>query len=243
MIRVDAGAFTMGSDHDYPEERPAHLETLRAFSIATSPVTVAEFGAFVEATGWVTVAERPPAGFDVPAGSAVFVPTSGPVDLADPLQWWAFVEGAWWREPTGPGSAAPADHPVVQVGHADALAYCDWAGVRLPTEPEWERAAAGATVGNVWQGAFPWEQQGLGTTAPVAPRDFLGNVWEWTSTPWTHDHQPRCCAPTSTGESWVAKGGSYLCAPEYCARYRPAARMAMGADAPTCHLGFRVCAR
>ncbi len=242
MIDVPGGTFTMGSDHDYPEERPAHPVALQAFSIEASPVTVAQFGAFVAATGWVTVAEQPPVGFDAPAGSAVFVPTAGPVDLADPLQWWAFVPGASWRAPTGPGSHAAPDHPVVQVALTDALAYCAWAGVRLPTEPEWERAAAGAVVGNTWKGAFPYECCGLGTTAPVAPGDFLGNVWEWTSTAWTHDHQPRCCAPPSSGPAYVVKGGSYLCAPEYCARYRPAARTAVAGDAPTCHLGFRICA-
>ncbi|MGB8649020.1 MAG: SUMF1/EgtB/PvdO family nonheme iron enzyme [Mycobacteriales bacterium] len=245
----------MGSDRYYPEERPAHEVHVSAFAIAEAPVTVAQFAAFVDATGHVTTAELPPPGFDVPAGSAVFTPPAGPVDLADPSAWWSWVPGACWRHPTGPGSEAAPDHPVVQVSYGDARAYCAWAGVTLPTEAQWERAAQGAHCGeaNVWHGAFPWQAGGLGTTSPVgtwAPNplglvDAVGNVWEWTSDPWSHDHTPRCCAPAedplAPGVALrVAKGGSFLCSEDYCARYRPAARMAMAEDSPSCHLGFRV---
>ncbi len=240
-VEVPAGSFVMGSDTAYVEERPAHEESVRGCALSASPVTVAEFAAFVSATGWTTAAEVPPEGYDAPAGSAVFTPTDGPVDLADPRQWWRWVAGACWRAPAGPGSTALDDHPVVHVALADALAFCSWAGVRLPTEVEWERAAQGATVGNVWRGAFPYECLGVGTTCAVSPGDFLGNVWEWTATAWTESHAPRCCAAPSAGDQLqVAKGGSYLCAPEYCARYRPSARMAMDALSTSGHLGFRV---
>lgn len=253
MIRIPGGTFVMGSDHHYPEERPAREVHVEGFEIAEAPVTVAQFTAFVDATEWVTTAERRPAGFDVPAGSAVFTPPDHPVDLSDPAGWWSWVEGAHWRQPTGPGSESVADHPVVQVSYDDAVAYCDWAGVSLPTEAQWELAAQGARWedANTWQGAFPWQAGGLATTSPVgwfAPNpaglvDAVGNVWEWTRDPWTADHAPRCCAPPAVGLTYVAKGGSYLCSADYCARYRPPARMAMAVDSPTCHLGFRVAGR
>jgi formylglycine-generating enzyme required for sulfatase activity len=229
----------MGSDHHYPEERPARSVAVAGFSLAATPVTVAQFASFVAATGHVTTAESD-------SNALVFTPPPGPVDLADPLQWWSLVDGASWRNPDGRRSAV-AEHPVVQVSFDDALAYCDWAHVRLPSETEWEAAAIHALVGNVWQGAFPWDARGLATTSPVGAfgaaggfSDQLGNVWEWTSTAWTRDHQPACCSVPTSAEARVAKGGSFLCAPEYCARYRPQARMAMAGDSPTCHLGFRV---
>lgn len=243
MILIPAGSFVMGSDHHYPEERPAHEVHVDAFAVSATPVSVAEFAAFVAVTGHVTSAEI------APAGSAVFTPPEHPVDLSDPSQWWSWVAGACWRQPTGPGSSAHPDHPVVQVSYADADAYCAWAGTRLPTEPQWERAAQGSVPGNVWSGAFPYAAEGLASTSrigaypasPLGLHDALGNVWEWTTTPWTHDHAPRCCGPvTESGVLLhVAKGGSFLCAEDYCARYRPAARLAMAVDTASCHLGFR----
>jgi sulfatase modifying factor 1 len=243
VIALPGGAFTMGSDHDYPEERPAHRVTVRPFAISATPVSVAEFAAFVLATGHVTTAERD-------GSSAVFTPPAHPVDLADPLQWWSLVPGASWRHPDG-AAAAREDHPVVQVSYADALAYCAWTGTRLPAESEWEHAAQGAHRGaaNVWHGPFPHAPEGLATTSPVGSHppnrqglhDAVGNVWEWTATPWSRDHRPGCCAaPAADGVPLqVAKGGSFLCSEQYCARYRPAARTAMAVDSPACHLGFR----
>jgi sulfatase modifying factor 1 len=239
VIPVDGGTFVMGSDHHYPEERPTHSVEVAAFSLAPTPVTVSQFAAFVAATGHVTRAEAD-------GDALVFTPPAGPVDLGDPLQWWSLIAGATWRAPDGRRPAVD-DHPVVQVSFADALAYCEWARVRLPSEAEWEMAAADAVVGNVWSGAFPWDLRGLATTSSVGTTggfsDQLGNVWEWTSTAWTRDHQQSCCSAPASGETRVAKGGSFLCAPEYCARYRPQARMAMAIDSPTCHLGFRVASR
>lgn len=254
MIAVPAGPFIMGSDTHYPEERPAHVEHVEAFAISAGPVSVREFAAFVDATGYVTSAEIAPSDFDAPAGSAVFTPPDHPVDLSDPSAWWSWVAGACWRHPTGPSSDACDDHPVVQVSYADALSYCAWAGTGLPTETQWELAAQGAefTSANIWSGAFPHAATGLATTSaisrydpnPLGLFDAVGNVWEWTTTPWTHDHVPRCCGPVHDPLApgvplHVAKGGSFLCSEDYCARYRPAARLAMAVDSASCHLGFR----
>jgi formylglycine-generating enzyme len=236
-------------------------------------------------------------------GSLVFHPTSGPVDLRDYFAWWRYVPAACWHRPTGPGSSLQglARHPVVHVAHADAAAYARWAGKELPTEHEWECAArAGRTnsayawgdepfpqgrmMANTWQGQFPWQNltlDGYEATSPVGafpPNDYglvdmIGNVWEWTDTPY-RPHQdaaqdgaarpPSCCAPTrrpdagavldpaaSPGSAGatrptgarVVKGGSHLCAPNYCLRYRPAARQPQTIDTSTGHLGFRCVVR
>jgi formylglycine-generating enzyme len=124
MVALEGGEFLMGSARFYPEERPPRMVRVASFRIDETPVTNRAFAAFVEATGHVTIAETAAPG--VPhAGSSVFQPTAGPVNLADPSQWWAFVEGACWRRPLGPGSDIDtlAEHPVVHIAHADAQAY------------------------------------------------------------------------------------------------------------------------
>src|SRR3954453_14811543 len=136
----------MGSDDHYPEEAPTHHVRVAPFAIDATAVTNAEFAAFVEATGYVTVAERElvPADYpDAPAenlqpGSMVFTPTRGPVDLRHLSQWWRWKPGASWQHPNGRASSiAPSgSHPVVHVAHEDALAYATWAGAALPTETE-----------------------------------------------------------------------------------------------------------
>jgi formylglycine-generating enzyme required for sulfatase activity len=184
----------MGSDAHYPEEAPSRRVTVRAFRIAERAVTNREFAAFVAATGYVTVAERPldPADFpgapaeNLQPGSLVFRRTPGPVDLRHINHWWAWTPGASWRHPEGPGSSPAGDeHPVVHVAYEDAASYAAFHGLRLPTEAEWEYAArggleraaytwgdepepAGARLANFWHGDFPWRPEpGYGTTAPV----------------------------------------------------------------------------
>jgi formylglycine-generating enzyme required for sulfatase activity len=195
MVWIAGAAFLMGSDHHYAEEAPAHRVAVDGFWIDRCAVTNRQFAAFARATGYVTVAERPPDPADFPgapaenlrAGSLVFVRTRGPVDLKHLDQWWAWTPGASWRHPEGPDStlAGRMDHPVVHIAYDDACAYASWAGVALPTEAEWELAARGGLDGaafvwgdepeasgqrlaNFWHGDFPWRAEpGYGATAEV----------------------------------------------------------------------------
>ncbi|MGH3489820.1 MAG: SUMF1/EgtB/PvdO family nonheme iron enzyme [Actinopolymorphaceae bacterium] len=239
MVWVPGGTFQMGSADFYPEEGPVRTARVDGFWMDTAPVTVAAFRRFVRATGYVTLAERRPAasaerrrspvverwrsaaadGRLEPrivqgGGSLVFRQPSRRVDLSDSGAWWSSVPGASWRHPEGPGSSVHGRerHPVTHVSYADAAAYADWAGRRLPTEAEWEYAARGGLAGaayawgeefspggrvlaNVWQGEFPWQMarwDPFPGTSPVGSfpgngyglYDMTGNVWEWTADPY-----------------------------------------------------------
>jgi sulfatase modifying factor 1 len=264
LLDIPGGTSRLGSDAHYPEERPAREVTLAGFS--RTPTTVGQFAAFVEATGYRTAAER------TLGGSAVFTPPRHPVDLRDPRQWWSWVAGACWSAPAGPGSTAAPDHPVTHVVLEDALAYCEWTGLRLPDEEQWEHAARGGlhaatyawgddrggVPAVVWRGQFPWKPEGSAGTAPVGSHppngyglvDVTGNVWKLADSAWRPQRSAAttgaasCCAPTATGPSAsVAKGGSFLCSDDYCSRFRPAARIPVAADSPTAHVGFRCAGR
>lgn len=253
-IAIAPGTWRIGSDRHYPEERPARRVTLPGFRIAADPVSVADFAAFVAATGHVTVAEAA-------GGSSVFAMADGPVDLHDPGQWWRFAAGVSWRD------GAP-DHPVTHIALADARAFADWAGARLPSEAEWEVAARGGLIdadyawgdtmmpggtlmANFWEGSFPWwHARGTPGTSTIGTypangyglSDMIGNVWEWTTTAATLP-PGGCCAPAHADERLlILKGGSFLCAAEYCQRYRPAARIAVAPAMTSAHIGFRLAA-
>jgi sulfatase modifying factor 1 len=273
MRWIPGGAFRMGSEDFYPEEAPVRRVSVEGFWIDAEPVTVAQFRRFARATGHVTTAERTPEAAEYPdadpallvAGSLVFRPTRAPVPLDDWKRWWDYVPGACWDRPEGPGSDTytRARHPVTHIAYEDALAYARWAGAALPTEAEWEYAARGGLDGarfawgdeddprlaNRWVGEFPW--QGHRGTSPVGsfpPNghglfDMTGNVWEWTCDPF--DAAVAACHGEPGGHipRRVIKGGSHLCAPSYCLRYRPAARQGEAVDTSTSHLGFRCVVR
>lgn len=257
FVAVPGGVFIKSENSENIEEGKPHQINVPAFEIMSHEVTNQEFAEFVAATGYQTDAEKSLARPD--GGSALF---------ESPRQnqpgRWSLKRGATWHNPTGGYTEKNgfvermSNHPVVHVSHSDAQAYARWKGGRLPTEAEWEYAARlgladpnnpesgaydqnGEPIANTWQGVFPLvnaNSDGFAETAPVGCfskdrlglYDMIGNVWEWTSTPYSD----------SDSVNYTIKGGSFLCANNFCRRYRPVARQPHEKNFSTNHIGFRL---
>ena len=245
MVLIPGGTFLMGADDEqaWRDEYPKHKVRVDSFWMDIHEVTNAQFAAFVKATGYVTTAEqqidweeikkelppgtpKPDASQLAPA-SLVFVATDRPVPLRDVSQWWQWKQGANWKHPEGPGSTIVGkdNHPVVHISWFDAVAYCEWAGKRLPTEAEWEFASRGGLKDNIyawgnealsegrpkantWEGSFPYQNKlrdGYYLSAPVMSYppngyglyDMSGNLWEWCAD-WYHEDYYKTLADKTT---------------------------------------------
>ncbi len=256
MVIIPSGTYSMGGTGKLAraDEFPKHLVQVDSFWMDAHEVTNAQFREFVEATGYKTIAERIPTWEEIRdqlppgtpkppdsvfvAGSMVFQPTDGPVNLDSYFQWWAWQPNANWKQPDGPASSIErkADHPAVHICWYDAAAYCKWRGGRLPTEAEWEWAARGRLTDNTypwgnehinqngykansWQGDFPYENiaaDGYLTTAPVKSfepngfglYDMAGNIWEWCSD-WYHSKYYEMAAQQSPQTNPIGPNQSF----------------------------------
>ena len=255
MVLIGGGTFLMGTDDGMVFESPVHEVKVKSFWMDKHEVTVAEFARFVETASYKTDAEK----F---GWSGVFNLETGR---------WERVNGANWRYPEGGKIEANPNEPVVQISWRDASEYAKWAGMRLPTEAEWEFAARGGLAGkkyawgdelrpngkpiaNWWQGVFPDKntvEDGFLRRAPVmsfAPNgdglyDVSGNVWEWCADWYADDfykNSPReNPSGALSGTEKVIRGGSWMCAENFCTNYRVAARSHTTPDSGLNTLGFR----
>lgn len=249
FVFVNGGGFVHGANPVYPEEGSPKKVFVSPFLLQATEVTNDQFAEFVAQTGYVTDAEKG-------MGSAQFSESETPWIMSS---WWRLDNSSTWRTPDGLGShfKHKSSHPVVHVTLNDARAYAKWAGGRIPTEIEWEYAASlglfdpldpesgmrapdGSPRANIWTGNSPnmnTQEDGYSGTAPVGcfmanrigAYDMIGNVWEWTE---SHFGVPK--------PRYTIKGGSFLCSPNYCRRYRAAARQGMEQNFSTAHLGFRI---
>ncbi|MDB5015110.1 MAG: hypothetical protein JWQ25_3312 [Daejeonella sp.] len=243
MVYIPGGRFMMGGDNEQAskDEYPKHQVAVNTFWMDEHEVTNAQFAKFVEATGYLTTAEQKPdweqlkkqlpPGTPKPdesqlvAASLVFTPPSEKVNLNDYSQWWSWVPGASWKHPKGPESniKGKENYPVVHISWDDAMAYCKWAGKRLPTEAEWEFAARGGLVNNIypwgnehvnkgkpkansWEGSFPDNNTAVDGFKELAPvksfaangyklYDMAGNVWELCSDWYRDDYYQTINSP------------------------------------------------
>ncbi|PJZ84049.1 SUMF1/EgtB/PvdO family nonheme iron enzyme [Leptospira harrisiae] len=253
MVWVPSGQFEKGSNV-YPEESPMYQTSVSGFWMDETEVTNDEFAKFVWETGYQTEAE------------AKFIPNLHPNDLilnepgavvfqkpkvdlkASAIDWWSYVPGTSWRHPDGPDSSieGKGSFPVVAVSYIDAFNFAKWKGHTLPTEVEWEWAAANGSQeeANTWQGEFPYLDEGKDGFIGISPvgcfaknkfglYDMIGNVWEFTADPWLVDKN------LDKSKYHTIKGGSFLCSPNYCKRYRAQAKQPQEDHLATNHIGFR----
>jgi formylglycine-generating enzyme required for sulfatase activity len=257
----------MGDPLD-PGEVPGRAVETAGFWMDRTEVTNAQFARFVQATGYVTEAERARQEQASRAGVvSVFRQPESVLGREDTSQWWAISREATWRQPSGRGSSVEGREafPVVAVTYADASAYAQWLGRSLPSEIQWERAARlGATGGNTWQGLFPVLDAATDGHAGLAPvgcytpnemgvHDLIGNVWELTQDAYLGPGQlgamiasttsPGAMSRSGVGErkvsAHVIKGGSYLCSEDFCARARAGSRQPLEDGMAAVHVGFR----
>jgi sulfatase modifying factor 1 len=256
MIGINGGVVRVGSEEGFDHERPMFWAKVKPFLMDKSPVTVAEFRKFVNATDFKTQAEN------FGDGGMIGKSTNNT---------WILKPGANWEYPMGKDFPKAANnHPVTQVSWNDAAAYANWADKRLPNEIEWEHAARNAqnsrTIyswgndikteegynANVWQGTFPntyINEDGYPQTSPVGEfgntplglTDMSGNVWEWCSnTKFSYEALFRSVTyPTDTIAEKAERGGSFLCEPSWCHGYRVAGRSNSSVETSLFHVGFR----
>lgn len=259
QVAIAGGRLDRGPNRFEPEERVGGSGEVASFSIDQHEVTNAQYAAFVAATNYVTVAERP-GSEGAPLGAAVFDRTQAR---------WRIDAHANWRHPDGAASSIEGRdaYPVVAVAYEDAQAYAHWAGRRLPSENEWEFAArgnapapadrraeafdlSGAPRANTWQGIFPFRDTGEDGFIGLAPVgcfpananglfDMTGNVWEWTSDRYTGETPADVARPSTQPGMRVIKGGSQLCAENFCARFRSGSRQPGDEGLGMSHIGFR----
>lgn len=274
MVWIPSGQFWMGVDDEHmADAKPWHRVYVDGYWMDKTDVTNQEFTRFVKDTSYQTIAERKPRAEDFPGappenlveGAVVFTPPANLVELNSQFHWWKYVPSANWRHPEGPASGIEnrMNHPVVEIAYQDAVAYCKWAGKRLPTEAEFEFASRGGLdrkryvwgdevmprgrhMANTFQGHFPdanTAEDGYAATAPVGSFpangyglfDMSGNVWEWASDWYRADYYQTLAAigqvavnpkgpavsfdPSEPGvRKRVQRGGSFLCADQYCSR-------------------------
>ncbi len=280
MVWVPGGQFEFG-DSANPDEQPVRNVSVNGFWMNRTEVTNDAFAAFVQATGYITLAERPvdtalhsglPPDLRRP-GAVVFIAPTAANPQGAVTQWWRYIPGAQWRHPQGPNSniTGRGAYPVVAITYEDAQAYARWRGHALPSEMQWEWAARAGQArsgqdrqqpkaANTWQGLFPVVNTGEDGFTQLAPVgcysanalglfDMIGNAWELTADIYApHHREPAPGIPdpatvdvhrSTQPVQRVIKGGSFLCAPNYCARYRSSARQPQDQDMATAHVGFR----